>query len=129
MTRRKEFMATIANFPESSESTKRETQFGRSTESRASEIQDGIRSIQNYNWRSLFNTISVVLLLTAAIVCLTLPTLVEGAEPFAQVNIDLAVRGLVGVVLLFNIYAGWQQIRLKKLCDDLKESLRAIASK
>jgi hypothetical protein len=122
-------MATIAAFPESSEATEHTAQVATSIESRAIEIQDGIRNIQSRNWWSLFNTISVVLLLTATIICLTLPSLVQSTEPLAQVNIDLAVRGLVGMVLIFNVYAIWQQIRLKKLCDDIKESLKAISGR
>jgi hypothetical protein len=33
------------------------------------------------------------------------------------------------MVLIFNVYAIWQQIRLKALCDSIKESVKAIASK
>jgi hypothetical protein len=122
-------MATIAAFPESSEATQHSTPVAVSIESRTTEIQNGIRSIQNRNWWSLFNTISVVLLLTATIICLTLPSLVQSTEPLAELNIDLAVRGLVGMVLIFNVYAIWQQIRLKALCDSIKESVKAIAGK
>jgi hypothetical protein len=122
-------MATIAAFPESSEATGHSTPVAVSIEARTIEIQNGIRSVQNRNWWSLFNTISVVLLLTATIICLTLPSLVQSTEPLAELNIDLAVRGLVGMVLIFNVYAIWQQIRLKALCDSIKESVKAIASK
>jgi hypothetical protein len=122
-------MATIAAFPESSEATGHSTPVAASIESRSIEIQNGIRSIQNRNWWSLFNTISVVLLLTATIICLTLPSLVQSTEPLAELNIDLAVRGLVGMVLIFNVYAILQQIRLKALCDSIKESVKAIAGK
>jgi hypothetical protein len=122
-------MATIAAFPESSEATGHSTPVAVSIEARTIEIQNGIRSVQNRNWWSLFNTISVVLLLTATIICLTLPSLVQSTEPLAELNIDLAVRGLVGMVLIFNVYAIWQQIRLKALCDSIKESVKAIAGK
>ena len=119
-------MATIATIHESSEISEHTAPEPSSVESRTAAIHEGIRSIQSRNWWSLFNTISVVALLTAAIVCLTLPSLVQSTEPFGAVNIDLAVRGLIAMVLLFNIYAIWQQIRLKKLCDDIKDSLKTI---
>jgi hypothetical protein len=121
-------MATIA-FPESSEAAGHSTPVAVSIESRTTEIQKGIRSIENRNWWSLFNTISVVLLLTATIICLTLPSLVQSTEPLAELNIDVAVRGLVGMVLIFNVYAIWQQIRLKALCDSIKQSVKAITVK
>ncbi|MFZ0036493.1 MAG: hypothetical protein WAK91_03665 [Candidatus Acidiferrales bacterium] len=120
-------MATIAAYQESTEATEHTTPVAKSIESRSIEIQDGIRSIETRNWWSLFNTVSVVLLLTATIICLTLPSLVQSTEPLAELNIDLAVRGLVGLVLLFNVYAIWQQIRLKQLCDSIKESVKAIS--
>jgi hypothetical protein len=58
-----------------------------------------------------------------------LPSLVQSIDPLAYAKVDLAVRGLVAMVLLFTIYAVWQQIRLKKLLDDMKESLQAIGGK
>jgi len=122
-------MATIAADPESTVVTEEGTPIATSIESRATKIQNDIRTIQNSSWWSLFNTISVALLLTATIVCLTLPSLVQSIDPLAHARVDLAVRGLVAMVLLFNIYAVWQQIRLKKLCDDMKESLKAIGGK
>jgi hypothetical protein len=119
-------MATIVAIPESSEVSEHAALAASSIESRTAAIREGIRSMESRNWWSLFNTISVVALLTAAIVCLTLPSLVQSTEPFGTVNIDLAVRGLIAMVLLFNIYAIWQQIRLKKLCDEIKDSLKSI---
>jgi hypothetical protein len=122
-------MTTIAADPESTVATEQGTPVATSIESRATKIQDDIRTIQNSSWWSLFTTISVGLLLTATIRCLTLPSLVQSIDRLAQAKVDLAVRGLVALVLLFNIYAVWQQFRLKKLCDEMKESLKAIGGK
>jgi hypothetical protein len=118
-------MATIAAVTESSQ-TSDQASIASPIESRTAAIHEGIQMIQSRNWWSLFNTISVVALLTATIVCLTLPNLVQSTEPFAEVNIDLAVRGLIAMVLLFNIYAVWQQIRLKKMCDEIRKSLKSV---
>jgi hypothetical protein len=122
-------MATLTAFPETAGATAHGDAVAPSLESRTATIHDGIRSIENRNWWTLFNTISILLLLTATIVCLTLPSVVQSSEPLADVNLDVAVRGLVGVVLIFNVYSIWQQTRLKKLCDGMKASLQAINGK
>ena len=122
-------MATVTAFPETAEATGHGDAVAPSIESRTLAIHDGIRSIENRNWWTLFNTISILLLLTATIVCLTLPSVVQSSEPLTDANLDLAVRGLVGIVLLFNVYSIWQQIRLKKLCDGMKSSLHEITGK
>jgi len=120
-------MATVTAFSESGEIAGHAEPS--TVESRAIAIHDGLRSIENRNWWTLFTTISILLLLTATIVCLALPAVIQSTEPLAEVNLDLAVRGLVGVVLIFNVYSIWQQIRLKKLCSQMKDSLKAIGAK
>jgi short subunit fatty acids transporter len=122
-------MATIAAFDESTEVAHPATPVATSNESHASQIHDGIRSIQNSNWWSLVNTISVVGLLAAAIICLMLPSLIQTTEPIAHSSIDMAVRGLVAMVLIFNVYAVRQQIRLKKLCEDMNKSVKVLGSR
>src|SRR5271154_4454049 len=122
-------MATIAAFDESTEVAQRPTAVATSNESHASQIHDGIRSIQSSNWWSLVNTVSVVGLLAAAIICLMLPSLIQTTEPIAHSSMDMAVRGLVAMVLIFNVYAVRQQFRLKKLCDEMNKSLKALGGR
>ena len=74
-------------------------------------------------------TVSVVGLLTATIICLMLPALIQTTEPITHSSMDMAVRGLVAMVLIFNVYAVRQQIRLKKLCDDMNKSLKALGGR
>src|SRR5579862_6045753 len=83
-------------------------------------IQSDLRKIQTRNWWSWSNTVVVVLLLTCTIVSFTLPSLLRD-EQFPQMNLNLAIRGLVGLVLLFNIYSLWQQLRIKDLCDEIQQ--------
>ena len=45
--------------------------------------------------------------------------LVRSQETLPRLN--LAIRGLVGLVLLFTIYSLWQQLRIKKLCAEIQE--------
>ena len=84
-------------------------------------IQSDLRKIQRRNWWSWSNTVVVVLLLTCTIVSFSLPSLLRDEQPLSQLNLNLAVRGLVGLVLLFNVYSLWQQLRIKGLCDEIQE--------
>jgi len=91
-----------------------------SIESYTEAIQSDLRKIQTRNWWSWSNTVVIVLLLTGTIVSFTLPTLLREDE-FLQFNVNLAVRGLVGLVLLFNVYSLWQQFRIKDLCAEIQQ--------
>jgi len=91
-----------------------------SLESYTAEIHADLRKIQNRNWWSWSNMVLVVFLLTAAVVSSTLPSVLQD-DPSHRVDLNLAVRGLIGLVLLFNIYSLWQQIRIKRLCDEVQE--------
>jgi len=91
-----------------------------SIESYTASIQADLRKIQSRNWWSWSNTVVILLLLTSALVSFALPSLLRD-DDFSQFNLNLAVRGLVGLVLLFNVYSLWQQLRIKHLCDEIQE--------
>jgi diguanylate cyclase (GGDEF)-like protein len=92
---------------------------GESIEAYTAAIQTSLRKIQSRNWWSWSNMVVVVLLLTGAIVSFTLPTLLQ-TDDFSQLNLNLAMRGLIGLVLIFSVYSLWQQIRIKGLCDEIQ---------
>jgi diguanylate cyclase (GGDEF)-like protein len=94
---------------------------GESIESYTEAIQSDLRKIQTRNWWSWSNTVVIVLLLTGTIVSFTLPSLLRGEEAWSELNLNLAVRGLVGLVLLFNVYSLWQQFRIKDLCAEIRQ--------
>jgi diguanylate cyclase (GGDEF)-like protein len=90
-----------------------------SIEAYSAGIQANLRKIQARNWWSWSNTVTIVLLLTITIISFSLPGLVRSQETLPRLN--LAIRGLVGLVLLFTIYSLWQQLRIKKLCAEIHE--------
>ena len=92
-----------------------------SIESYTAAIQADLRKIQTRNWWSWSNTVVIVLLLTSAIMSFSLPSLLRGEETFPKLNLNLAMRGLVGLVLLFTVYSLWQQLRIKSLCTEIQE--------
>jgi diguanylate cyclase (GGDEF)-like protein len=64
-----------------------------------------------------------MLLLTLTVVSLSLPALWRDQNLFFQINLDLAVRGLTGLVLLFNTYVIYQQLVIKRLRQQLGEQI------
>lgn len=85
------------------------------------DIRRSLRRIERRDWW-LWGYASLVMLgLTAAVVVLSLSVLTEPHEPFFEFHISQSVRGLVAVVLLFNVYTIHQQIQLKRLRAQLAE--------
>jgi diguanylate cyclase (GGDEF)-like protein len=93
---------------------------GDSIETYTEAIQSDLRKIQNRNWWSWSNTVVVVLLLTCTIVSFTLPSLLREQQPFVWMNLNVAIRILVGLVLMFSGYSLWQQFHIKDLCDEIQ---------
>jgi diguanylate cyclase (GGDEF)-like protein len=89
-----------------------------SIEAHSAEIHNDLRRIQSRNWWSWSNMVVVVFLLTGAFISSMLPALQQ--DDFVhRVDLNLAARGLIGLVLLFNVYSLWQQVRIKRLCDEV----------
>lgn len=80
-----------------------------------------LKKLQRRDWILWWASITVMLLLVLAVVSLSLLFRDQGS--FFQFNLDQAVRGLVGMVLLFNAYAIYQQIVVKRLHRQLAEQI------
>ncbi len=97
-----------------------------SIESRLQEIRASIRKLERRDWWLWVLAIVVMMLLTLAVVSLSFPGLLRIEDPFFQFSLNQAVRGLVGLVLLFNTYTIYQQVMIKRLRRQLSEQLDAM---
>jgi diguanylate cyclase (GGDEF)-like protein len=95
----------------------------RGAEDRSQEIRRSLRRIEQRDWWLWGYTVLVIFSLTTAVVALSVSVLAKPDEPFYQFHISQSVRGLVGVVLLFNIYSTYQQIQLKRLRGQLTRQI------
>ena len=71
----------------------------------------------------------VMLLLTFAVFSMSFPELFKVDDPFFQASLNRAVRGLVGLVLIFNGYTIYQQVMVKRLRRQFSkkiEEMRAL---
>ena len=70
----------------------------------------------------------VMLCLTAAVFSLSFPDLLRVEDPFFQFSLNRAVRGLIGLVLIFNSYTIYQQVMIKRLRRQFSTQLQAMGS-
>jgi diguanylate cyclase (GGDEF)-like protein len=84
-----------------------------------------LKKLQRRDWILWWASITVMLLLLLAVVSLSLPMLFRDEGSFFQFNLEQSVRALVGMVLLFNSYAIYQQIVVKRLHRQLAEQIEA----
>ena len=75
------------------------------TASEVKEIHAKLRQLERRDWWLWLTSIVVMLLLTSAVAFLFLPVFMKAQDIALQLGHSLAVRGLLGVVLLFSTYA------------------------
>ncbi|MGB9067619.1 MAG: ATP-binding protein [Candidatus Acidiferrales bacterium] len=83
-------------------------------------IQVGMRRIERREWVLWSSAILVTLLLTLGIISFSFPMLRQyaGGE-FDSLHMSLAMRGLVGMVLLFDLYTIYQQFQIYRIRHQL----------
>lgn len=91
------------------------------------DYRQNLKKLQRRDWLLWWSSVTVMLLLTLAIGSFTLPALYQGATNFFEFNLDQAVRGLMAAVLLFNTYAIYQQVVVKRLHRKLAEQIEETA--
>ncbi len=90
---------------------------------RIREIQAGLRKLERRDWWLWVLAIVVMLLLTSAVISMNFPNLAKIEDPFLQFMLDQAVRGLVGLVLIFNAYTIYQQAMIKRVRREFSTQL------
>jgi diguanylate cyclase (GGDEF)-like protein/PAS domain S-box-containing protein len=80
-----------------------------------------LRQAERHEWWLWSLAILVTLLLTAGIASFVLPLLHAPVDASYTLNIRLAARGLVGAVLLFDIYTLYQQLQISRIRHRLNE--------
>ena len=78
-------------------------------------MQESMRHIERREWWLWSYAVLVTILLTIAIATFAFPALLSQAGDAYSFSIIHAVRGLVGLVLLFNVYVVYQQVQINRL--------------
>jgi diguanylate cyclase (GGDEF)-like protein len=82
---------------------------------RLGKLQSELEKLERRDWWLWSLAVVVMLLLTVAVVSMSFPTLLKVDDPFFQYSLNRAIKGLVGLVLIFNGYTIYQQWTIKKL--------------
>jgi len=96
-------------------------------ETQLEKVQADLAKLERREWWLWAMAMVVMLLLTAAVGSLSFPELFRFEDPFFQFSLNQAVRGLVGLVLLFNTYTFYQHATMKKLRRQLSQQLAAMS--
>lgn len=86
-------------------------------------IRASMHVIQRRQWRLWSSAILVMILLALAIASFAFPGLLTEAQAFSSVYMSQAVHGLVGLVLLFNIYTIYQQLQIHGIQKQLSDQV------
>jgi len=86
-------------------------------------LQAELARLEKRDWWLWAVAMCVMLLLTAAVLSMSFPGLIAEADSIFQQSLDQAVRGLVGLVLLFNLHSIYQQTTIKRTRRLLAEEL------
>ena len=85
--------------------------------------QEQLARLERRDWWLWVVAMLVMVLLTVAVVSMSFPGLMAENDSLLQQSMDQAVRGLVGLVLLFNLYSIYQQITIKRTRRELFQEL------
>src|SRR5258708_39525295 len=91
-----------------------------------SELQEKLQKLEHRDWWLWSMAVVVMLMLTFAVFTMSFPGLIKVEDPFFQDSLNRAVRGLIGLVLIFNAYTIYQQTTVKRLRRDFSKKIEEM---
>jgi diguanylate cyclase (GGDEF)-like protein len=85
-----------------------------------------MRLVRRRQWWLWSTAVMVTILLTLGIASFAFPGLLAGESESYSFNLNLALRGLVGLVLVFNVYSVYQQLQIHRMQRDLTEQVFSL---
>ena len=92
----------------------------------AKDIQLTMRRMDRREWWLWSYAIMVTLLLLTAVASFAFPALLSGVDSDYSFFLNQAVRGLVGMVLIFNVYVIYQQLEISRIRRQLTDQVFAV---
>ena len=92
----------------------------------AKDMQLTMRRMDRRQWWLWSYAIMVTLLLLTAVSSFAFPALLSGADSYYSFFLNQAVRGLVGMVLIFNVYVIYQQLQISRIRRQLTDQVFAV---
>ncbi len=92
----------------------------------AKKIQLTMRQMDRRQWWLWSYAIMVTLLLLVAVASFAFPALLSNTDAYYSFFLNQAVRGLVGMVLIFNVYVIYQQLQITRIRRQLTDQVFAV---
>ena len=93
---------------------------------RIEHIKSNMRKIEHRQWWLWSSAVLITLLLTVGIASFAFPGLLNQPKDDYAFNLDLALRGLVGLVLLFTVYTIYQQLQIHRIRVSLSKQIETL---
>jgi diguanylate cyclase (GGDEF)-like protein len=92
----------------------------------AEQISSTMRQVARRQWSLWSCAVMVTVLLAVGIASFAFPGLLSQAEASASFLLTSAIRGIVGLVLVFNVYTVYQQLQIHRIHQKLTEQVEAL---
>jgi len=92
----------------------------------AEQIRTDMRQIARRQWWLWSSAVMVTLLLTLGIASFAFPGLLTQAQASTSFLLSQAMSGLVGLVLLFNVYTIYQQLQIHRIQAQLSDQVESL---
>jgi diguanylate cyclase (GGDEF)-like protein len=93
---------------------------------RVQQIRAGMRHVGRRQWWLWSTAVMVTLLLTIGIASFAFPGLLGNTDETFSLNVSIAVRALIGLVLIFNVYTVYQQLQIHRMQSGLLDQMCAL---
>lgn len=94
---------------------------------RANEIRTSLKSLDRKQWWMWSSAVLIILLLTIGVASFSFPWLLRTGEGNYSFYLSQAVRGLVGLVLIFSVYSVYQQTQINRIRGQLADQMESVA--
>src|SRR3984893_7994832 len=92
----------------------------------AEQISSTMRQVARRQWSLWSCAVMVTVLLAVGIASFAFPGLLSQAEASASFLLTSAIRGIVGLVLIFNVYTVYQQLQIHRIHQQLSKQVEAL---
>jgi diguanylate cyclase (GGDEF)-like protein len=89
-------------------------------------IRASVRQIQRRQWQLWSSAFLITVLLALGLASFSFPGILAQADGFSRFYLGQTLRGLVGVVLLFNVYAIYQHLQINRIQRQLGNQVEAL---
>ncbi|MGZ4827981.1 MAG: diguanylate cyclase domain-containing protein [Terriglobales bacterium] len=92
------------------------------------EIRQRMHRLERQDWWLWATALLIMLLLVFGLFSLSFPGIWREENPFFWFQLDIAIRGLFGLVLVFSVFVVYQQVLIKRLRNQLAVQLAEMAA-